>query len=333
MQKIKGKQIESISMNQALMPDELKITTSVGEAKIEEGRTYKTISKTKADGSEKSVWELFTEIFSKDNNPEIPVPYISLNSKTPNNTTVEVGTVISPYIKINFNKGQYQFGTIYNGISNTTDKDPIITPTLDFDLLINDVDKGLTPNIDTALLTGRFSEIQIKDGQTIKIKATAEWTTSSNTPLTQLGNVAEDCKIIPGSSTITETLCTAYRKIFYGTTTVANESAITDEIIRALPYSTNNKYSSTITLTEFGVVNGGKSFIVAIPKSYITATRSGVSKVLNDLGYDITNTVKRLDTTIEVGSTKDNLNKVTYVIWFHCPAEMSSTNKYKVTLK
>lgn len=333
MQKIKGKQIESISMNQALMPDELKITTSVGEAKIEEGNTYKTISKTKADGSEKSVWELLTEIFSKDNNPEIPVPYISLNSKTPNNTTVEVGTIINPYIKINFNKGQYQFGTVYNGVLNTTDKDPIITPILDFDLLINDVDKGITPTIDNALLTGRFSEYRIKDGQTIKIKATAEWTTSSNTPLTQLGNVTEDCKIVPGSSTITETLCTAYRKIFYGTTTINNESAITDEIIRALPYSTSSKYSSTITLTEFGVVNGGKSFIVAIPKSYVTATRSGVSKVLNDLGYDITNTVKCLNTTIEVGSTKDNTNKVEYVIWFHCPAEMSSTNKYKVTLK
>lgn len=333
MQKIKGKQIESISMNQALMPDELKITTSVGEAKIEEGNTYKTISKTKADGSEKSVWELFTEIFSKDNNPAIPVPYISLNSKNPNNTTVEVGTAISPYIKINFNKGQYQFGTIYDGVSNTTDKDPIITPTLDFDLLINDVDKGLTPTIDTALLTGRFSEFQIKDNQTIKIKATAEWTTSSNTPLTQLGNVAENCKIVPGSSTITETLCTSYRKIFYGTTTIANEAAITDEIIRALPYNTSSKYSSSVTLTEFGVVNGGKSFIVAIPKTYVTATRSGVSKVLNDLGYDITNTVKRLENTIEVGSTKDNSNKVEYIIWFHCPAEMSSTNKYKVTLK
>lgn len=333
MQKIKGKQIENISMNQALMPDELKITTSVGEVKIEEGNTYKTISKTKEDGSEKSVWELLTEIFSKDNNPEIPIPCITLNSKTPNDINVEVGTVISPYIKVNFNKGQYQFGTIYNGIPNTTDKEPIITPILDFDLLINDIDKGVTPTIDTALLTARFEEYRIKDNEIIKIKATANWDTSSNTPLTQLGNVATDCKIIKGSSTIIETLCTSYRKIFYGTTTITDENKITDEIIRNLPYSTTSKYSDSITLNEFGVIDNGKSFIVAIPESYITATRSGVYKVLNDLGYNITNTVKRLDKTIKVGSKQDSTNQVDYIIWFHSPAEMSSTNKYKITLK
>ena len=53
MNKIKGKQIESVDLDQVLMESDLVVTSAVGaitSADFDSGKTYKTISRFKADG-------------------------------------------------------------------------------------------------------------------------------------------------------------------------------------------------------------------------------------------------------------------------------------------
>ena len=85
MNKIKGKQIESVDLDQVLMESDLVVTSAVGaitSADFDSGKTYKTISRYKADGTTpKTIQELLEEIFTKDNNPTVTNPSVSLAVK------------------------------------------------------------------------------------------------------------------------------------------------------------------------------------------------------------------------------------------------------------
>ena len=138
MNKIKGKQIESVDLDQVLMESDLVVTSAVGaitSADFDSGKTYKTISRFKADGvTPKTIQELLQEIFTKDNNPTVTAPSVSLStkytSKAGSTTLVdkasltadvyrEVGEQVVFAPTVTFNPGSYQFGPA-TGCSGTT---------------------------------------------------------------------------------------------------------------------------------------------------------------------------------------------------------------------
>ena len=138
MNKIKGKQIESVDLDQVLMESDLVVTSAVGaitSADFDSGKTYKTISRFKADGvTPKTIQELLQEIFTKDNNPTVTNPSVSLSTKYTSkagsttlvdnaNLTADVYREVGEQVVFNptvtFNAGSYQFGPA-TGCSGTT---------------------------------------------------------------------------------------------------------------------------------------------------------------------------------------------------------------------
>ena len=233
MNKIKGKQIESVDLDQVLMESDLVVTSAVGaitSADFDSGKTYKTISRFKADGvTPKTIQELLQEIFTKDNNPTVTAPSVSLStkytSKAGSTTLVdkasltadvyrEVGEQVVFAPTVTFNPGSYQFGPA-TGCSGTTSSK-----------LLN---KGVATNIDPS--TGKTLE----DGDYLQVSANATYTAGA-TPKTQLGNNATALAIAAGTTpSVTSKKVTAYRKYFYGS---SNTSEITSANIRKLTGST-----------------------------------------------------------------------------------------------
>ena len=283
MNKIKGKQIESVDLDQVLMESDLVVTSAVGaitSADFDSGKTYKTISRFKADGvTPKTIQELLQEIFTKDNNPTVTNPSVSLSTKYTSkagsttlvdnaNLTADVYREVGEQVVFNptvtFNAGSYQFGPA-TGCSGTTSSKML--------------NKGAATNI--APSTGKILE----DGDYLQVSANATYTAGA-TPKTQLGNNATALAIAAGTTpSVTSKKVTAYRKYFYGG---SNTSEITSAVIRKLtgsaaPASTilrsaenDNSPSHIITVQD-----GDKCVIVAAPKDAVKTLRATQPDSLN----------------------------------------------------
>ena len=319
MNKIKGKQIESVDLDQVLMESDLVVTSAVGaitSADFDSGKTYKTISRFKADGvTPKTIQELLQEIFTKDNNPTVTAPSVSLStkysSKAGSTTLVdnanlsadvyrEVGELVLFNPTVTFNAGSYQFGPA-TGCSGTTASK-----------LLN---KGVATNI--APGTGKTLE----DGDYLQVSANATYTAGA-TPKTQLGNNAAAQAITAGTTpSVTSRKVTAYRKYFYG------GSSDTDEInsanIRKLTGSTapastilrsaenDNSPSHIITVQE-----GDKCVIVSAPKDAVKTLRATQPDSLNAV---IGSFAKKDGITVEGANGAE---AVAYDVWVWQPAEL-----------
>ena len=283
MNKIKGKQIESVDLDQVLMESDLVVTSAVGaitSADFDSGKTYKTISRFKADGvTPKTIQELLQEIFTKDNNPTVTNPSVSLSTKYTSkagsttlvdnaNLTADVYREVGEQVVFNptvtFNAGSYQFGPA-TGCSGTTSSKML--------------NKGAATNI--APSTGKILE----DGDYLQVSANATYTAGA-TPKTQLGNNATALAIAAGTTpSVTSKKVTAYRKYFYGG---SNTSEITSAVIRKLTGSTapastilrsaenDNSPSHIITVQD-----GDKCVIVAAPKDAVKTLRATQPDSLN----------------------------------------------------
>lgn len=343
MQKIKGKQIESVGLDQALMPDKLKVTKSVGEITIPAGQNYVEISKTVTEtiGGEtvtrdKTAWELISEMFQKDNRPVVTQPSITKDSQSPTESWVECGTSVTPTLKCIFNPGEYPFGSSDGSYDDPTATTPLFSNVTPSGRMLN----GSTP-IDTNPTIAAdnkmtFASRRLQDNDVIKLEGSFTFGQSTNIPLTQLGNTSSEDRIAAGSVTLTAVnSAKAYRKIFYGMSTLAANLPITSAVIRALSHSTTNPYTASATLTSFNAneISNPTCIIIAIPNAYITSSRKGVKKVeqTNGLVTDITADFTKLSGTVNVNDANGE-NPVAYKIWISRPAAITSTNVYKVTL-
>ncbi len=318
MNKIKGKQIESVDLDQVLMESDLVVTSAVGaitSADFDSGKTYKTISRFKADGvTPKTIQELLQEIFTKDNNPTVTNPSVSLSTKYTSkagsttlvdnaNLTADVYREVGEQVVFNptvtFNAGSYQFGPA-TGCSGTTSSKML--------------NKGAATNI--APSTGKILE----DGDYLQVSANATYTAGA-TPKTQLGNNATALAIAAGTTpSVTSKKVTAYRKYFYGG---SNTSEITSANIRKLTGSTapastilrsaenDNSPSHIITVQE-----GDKCVIVAAPKDAVKTLRATQPDSLNAV---IGSFAKKDGFTVEGANGAE---AVAYDVWVWQPAEL-----------
>lgn len=318
MNKIKGKQIESVDLDQVLMESDLVVTSAVGaitSADFDSGKTYKTISRFKADGvTPKTIQELLQEIFTKDNNPTVTNPSVSLSTKYTSkagsttlvdnaNLTADVYREVGEQVVFNptvtFNAGSYQFGPA-TGCSGTTSSKML--------------NKGAATNI--APSTGKILE----DGDYLQVSANATYTAGA-TPKTQLGNNATALAIAAGTTpSVTSKKVTAYRKYFYGG---SNTSEITSAVIRKLTGSTapastilrsaenDNSPSHIITVQE-----GDKCVIVAAPKDAVKTLRATQPDSLNAV---IGSFSKKDGFSVEGANGAE---AVAYDVWVWQPAEL-----------
>ena len=318
MNKIKGKQIESVDLDQVLMESDLVVTSAVGaitSADFDSGKTYKTISRFKADGvTPKTIQELLQEIFTKDNNPTVTNPSVSLSTKYTSkagsttlvdnaNLTADVYREVGEQVVFNptvtFNAGSYQFGPA-TGCSGTTSSKML--------------NKGAATNI--APSTGKILE----DGDYLQVSANAT-STAGATPKTQLGNNATALAIAAGTTpSVTSKKVTAYRKYFYGG---SNTSEITSAVIRKLTGSTapastilrsaenDNSPSHIITVQD-----GDKCVIVAAPKDAVKTLRATQPDSLNAV---IGSFAKKDGITVEGANGAE---AVAYDVWVWQPAEL-----------
>lgn len=318
MNKIKGKQIESVDLDQVLMESDLVVTSAVGaitSADFDSGKTYKTISRFKADGvTPKTIQELLQEIFTKDNNPTVTNPSVSLSTKYTSkagsttlvdnaNLTADVYREVGEQVVFNptvtFNAGSYQFGPA-TGCSGTTSSKML--------------NKGAATNI--APSTGKILE----DGDYLQVSANATYTAGA-TPKTQLGNNATSLAIAAGTTpSVTSKKVTAYRKYFYGG---SNTSEITSAVIRKLTGSTapastilrsaenDNSPSHIITVQE-----GDKCVIVAAPKDAVKTLRATQPDSLNAV---IGSFAKKDGFSVEGANGAE---AVAYDVWVWQPAEL-----------
>lgn len=318
MNKIKGKQIESVDLDQVLMESDLVVTSAVGaitSADFDSGKTYKTISRFKADGvTPKTIQELLQEIFTKDNNPTVTNPSVSLSTKYTSkagsttlvdnaNLTADVYREVGEQVVFNptvtFNAGSYQFGPA-TGCSGTTSSKML--------------NKGAATNI--APSTGKILE----DGDYLQVSANATYTAGA-TPKTQLGNNATALAIAAGTTpSVTSKKVTAYRKYFYGG---SNTSEITSAVIRKLTGSTapastilrsaenDNSPSHIITVQD-----GDKCVIVAAPKDAVKTLRATQPDSLNAV---IGSFSKKDGFSVEGANGAE---AVAYDVWVWQPAEL-----------
>ena len=118
MPKVRIKQIEQIQASDIYLEKDLLITSKVGEIQaFDQGKNYATITAVKPDGSRKSLQNVLEEIFSKDSQPTVSNPKVTLMRHGVNGDTldddryVEAGTIVEfGEIPLRFNQGSYQFG-------------------------------------------------------------------------------------------------------------------------------------------------------------------------------------------------------------------------------
>lgn len=121
MSKVRIKQLEDILASDVYLARDLKVTAKVGEINtFDPGKNYATVSCKKDDGSRKTVQEAIEEIFSKDGQPSVVQPSLSVAMKRQlgNGTEesisreilVEAGSQCSLVPYITFNPGRYSYG-------------------------------------------------------------------------------------------------------------------------------------------------------------------------------------------------------------------------------
>ena len=328
-------------MNQATMPDSLKVTSNVGEVKIPDGQTFIAISQKHEDGTDKTAWELLNEIFSKDNDPNVTQPSVSVASNAyTNKGYVESGTTITNIsMTVTFNKGLYPFGSFINGELDITKTTPEYnSTTVDFSFKNGNSDIKIS-NINTSGFKGTIPSLIVSDGDVIKMSGVVLYSDSTNIPASQLGSIRESLKIVSGGkSTDFKTIVTSYRPIFYGGVTVDTVNQITASIIRNLPQKTTSPYTKATTLPTLKVSNtaNAKGVVIAIPTRELTSSRTGIKTnggVFSIIGLrtDVTANFVKSNTTISVPDAKGE-NAIPYTIWTYFPASLGNDNQYEINL-
>lgn len=142
----------------------------------------------------KSLKEFLSSIFASEKNPEVELPFASIELGM-SNYGYEVGTSYSPFYQITFNDGNYSYGPNPTGVVATFN-----------------VSDGVNVSTNSS---DNFDSFTITDDTNYKISATVSYT-EGTIPKTNLGNNCEEAKIPSGELSIESKTISGYRKSFYG---------------------------------------------------------------------------------------------------------------------
>ena len=264
--------------------------TAVGNVKLNEG---------KLQSKGKSISELFDQIFTKELEPTITQP--SLTITLGSTGSHEVGTILNPIYKITFNKGSYQYGPSDTGVTVT----------------------GSSATFDGETLTGLEGTFRAYTVQEGSKQATATASYSDGVfAKTNLGNTSATAKITAGSCSNTSGSITGVRYSFWNkNSSDVNVSNLTSDTVRGYTKFTGNKL--TISTVGAGVDN----IIIALPSS------KTISKVIMPVSNnaDVTSEFKLISSTVSVSGANGNL-PVSYNIYKYRPASLDAASNFEITI-
>lgn len=252
-----------------------------------------------------SLLDVLLNAFATDSNPSITQPSVNISSSS--FKAYEVGTNVTPAYTATLNPGSYQYGPA-TGITATS---------------WNVVDNAAEPNTLTTA-SGSFPQMQVVDGTSYSITATASYGTGT-VPNTALGQEYADGQIKAGSKSATKGTISGYRNGFYGTTTSQSSGTFESNDIRAL--TATNKAVTAGTVWNISIPVGARSVIFAYP-----ATIRDATSVLDANGLNAE--IKTAFTKIQVQVAGANgYNPIEYKVYYTNYANANDTqNTYKVTI-
>jgi hypothetical protein len=173
----------------------------------------------KVDAAGMNLKEFFTNLFTKEKDPEI-ITEVGATISLRGIESDEVGKEYTPSYKITFEKGAYSYGPDTN-----------ITATYE----VTDNNGGSSTTI-----VGKLPSFIMSDDTDYKIHAVINYTEGA-TPVSNLGNPVESKRIPSGTIELDANSVKGYRNAFYGTLTNKNE--LTSDIIRGLENKSNGNVS------------------------------------------------------------------------------------------
>lgn len=249
----------------------------------------------------KNIREFLAGIFAKEIEPTKSNPYIYFNS--PSTQSYEVGTKLEPSYSLGFNSGSYT----YNDSTGVTVTSWSITDSLS---------KTATTQ------SGKMPEIQLADGMTYTISATANYS-DGIVPSTNLGNPCEDKQIKSGTtSKVTSNKITGYRKMFGGMD--ATQATLTSDWIR-----TNLQSVSTSITWSAADLAGVKRYILAIPANSGKTLKSAI--MTSSMNADATADYKKQTATVKVEGA-NGYTAIDYNIWIYEPASIANNEVHQLTI-
>ena len=331
--KLRVRQIEDIAAGDVYLQRDLKVTTKVGEIKsFDAGQNYATVSATKPGGQKKTVQEAIEEIFSKDANPKVTPPSITIRPQFCTDLEsgdwtdllkevyVEVGTEVALKASVVFNAGSYEFGP-----------DPTHCE-------MEDCTLHLTSNMNEEKMepdeAGIMGKRPIQDGEILTLAGTATYS-EGLTPSSQLGNPVADLKIAAGTASARSHGLRAFLKSFYGACPTAVEdfnqgNVESDDFIAAVRALSGNQSPLADGDTfEMTAGNNTKSFVLAVP---------------NDPEHDITVTAMLPDSLGAVVNDFESYNhfgmkdasgkdtSIDYTIFWWTPESVAAGTRVRVTV-
>ncbi len=264
--------------------------TAVGNVKLNEG---------KLQSKGKSISELFDQIFTKELEPTITQP--SLTITLGSTGSHEVGTILNPTYKITFNKGSYQYGPSDTGVTVT----------------------GSSATFDGETLTGLEGTFRAYTVQEGSKQATATASYSDGVfAKTNLGNTSATAKITAGACNNSSSNITGVRYSFWNkNSSDVNVSNLTSDTVRGYTKFTGNKL--TISTVGAGVDN----IIIALPSS------KTISKVIMPVSNnaDVTSEFKLISSTVSVSGANGNI-PISYNIYKYRPASLDAASNFEITI-
>lgn len=254
----------------------------------------------KAEG--KNIKDFLASLFAEEVNPTTTAPSISFTS--PSKQSVEVGTKKSVQYSLSFSPGSYT----YNDSTGVTATGWSVT---------DSVGKTATTK------SGTMPEVQITDGMTYTISATATYS-DGIVPVTNLGNDYDDGQIKSGTTAkATSAQITGYRKNFGGMDATGAEltSAWVRENLQAI--------SGSEVTWKAADKPGVTRYILALPVNSGKSLKSAI--ITSSMNADATADYVKQTATVAVEGA-NGYTAVNYNVWIYEPASIASTEVHKLTI-
>ena len=246
----------------------------------------------------KNLTQVFEAMFVKESQPTVTDPSISVEKW--NGGEYEVGTEVTPTYEFSFSPGSYTYGPDTGVIVVSADE------------IINGWKVSATGVEEfKSTSSGSFDSITVNDETNYKVTAIANHTAGTK-PLTNKGNESTKDPISAGTKSITTTAISGYRKMFMGSTSVANPT-IDSAFIRSLSKSEKAARAKR----EITAAAGDTMIVWAFPTSLTTKTPT--------FNYDFMSTwytldgVEKYSTTLDVEGA-NGFDTVPYTVYTYSPS-------------
>lgn len=273
---------------------DMTFTKEVGYVELENGSA--TVA-----SSGKNIKEVMEMLFSKEEDPSITLPEVTVSMSEAG--SYEVGTKVTPSYTTAFTKGSYAFGPD-TGIEATAWK-----------VTNNTTSEALTA------ATGSFKELQVEDNTSFVITAEATYGDGA-IPVTNLGNEKDTLKIKAGTASGKSAKITGYRNMFIGS---SNADIIDSTAIRAL----SNVQKVGKTTIDIEAEDNNKCMIVAIPESASVS----LDQVLmtSSMNADVTSTFVKQAVVAVKGA--NDYSAINYNVWMYKPAKYGAGQTFEIVIK